>query len=334
MYWITYIPQWATFATLSSVGRGIADLMKLGEGINLTPSVSESFLNGKKKLAQFYISQTFKYWTFFAVPMVFIIATYLPKILAAALDIQGAETYVLATAFIVPWMIYNFQENPTHTADMIIVGASKPTFLMMTRLIEETGKLILMTTWILWLKLPQTYGLDAIVWIISMGIWPAVIGKTIAGWWFINKKIVKVKVPIWQTFIAPLLASLTMVILSLVYLNTVHVFLVGAIGLLPAGVIAVLIAFIGMFGIVYLSAYGFFGGYDTFGFQIFKNAVKISGPSKWLMKIMELFLTLGIKISPLHNRFAIPDREAKLEAYELMEIRDQSDKRMKEENKK
>lgn len=333
MYWITYIPQWATFATISGIGKGIADIMKLGEGINLIPATSESFLNDKYKLAQFYIAQTFKYWTFFAVPMMFIIGAYVPVVLDAALTLEGAENYALAAGFILPWVIFNFQENVTHTADHIIVGASRPNFLMLTRLLEETGKLLLMTTWIVWLQIPQNYGITAVAWIHAMGIWPAVIAKTIAGWWYINKKIVEVKVPVWQTFVAPVLASLCMFGLSMVYLYTLHPLLESAIGVLPAGVITLLVAFLIMFAFVYLGFYGFFGGYDDFGFSVFTQAAEMSGPSKGIMKAIGWLMNLGIKISPLHNRFPIPSKYAELEAYELMWQREIADRKLEIEEK-
>lgn len=329
MYWITYVPQWATFSTLSSIGRAVADLLKLGEGINLVPATSESFLNGKNKLAQFYIAQSFKYWTFFSIPMIFIITAYVPTILHAALLIQGAENYALAVSFIFPWIIYNFQENVTHTADNIIVGASRPNFLMMTRLLEETGKLLLMTTWIVWLQIPQRFGITGVIWVHSMGIWPAVICKTIAGWWFINKKIVKVHVPLWQTFVAPLLASGCMFVFSIIYLNTIHPILESNIGVLPAGIVTALFAFLVMFAFVYLSLYGFFGGFDDFGFKVFKTAGQMSGPSKILMLIIANLVQIGIKISPFHNKHAIPSKFAELEAFELMYQREQADKEMK-----
>ncbi|MHA1340514.1 MAG: hypothetical protein ACTSRZ_09960 [Promethearchaeota archaeon] len=318
MYWITYVPQWATFATLSGIARGIADLMKMGEGINLIPAISESFLNGKKRLAQFYIAQTFKYWTFFAIPMIFIISTYVPVVIHAALYIQGAENYILAASFIFPWMVFNFQENVTHTADHIIVGASRPTFLMITRLLEETGKLLLMTIWIVWLEIPIRQGIMGVAWVHSCGILPAVIGKTVVGWIFIHKKIVKVHFPWWQTFVAPLLASLVMFILSLFYLNLIHPYLETSIGVLPAGIITMLVAFLLMFAFIYLGLYGFFGGFDDFGFQIFYLSAEMAGPSKWLMKSIGAMISIGIKVSPFHNKFPIPSKYAELEAYELM----------------
>jgi len=330
MYWINYVPQWTTFATLSGLARGIADLMKLGEGIDLIPAISESFLNGKNKLAQFYISQTFKYWTFFAVPMAFLITTYVPVLIKAALSIQGAENYILATSFIFPWILFNFQENVTHTADNIIVGASRPNFLMLTRVLEETGKLLLMTLWIVWLKIPIKYGIGGVAWVHAMGIWPAVIAKTIAGWWYINKKIVKVHFPYWQTFFAPFVSSIIMIGLSRLYLILIHPKLESAIGVLPAGVISLIIAFLVLFAFVYLGFYGFFGGFDDFGFQIFRTSAEMAGPSKWLMKSISKIISVGIKISPLHNKFPIPSKYAELEAYELMYKRKFVDSQVKQ----
>nr|MDO8115517.1 hypothetical protein [Candidatus Sigynarchaeota archaeon] len=139
MYFITLVPQYATWAALSGVASGIANLPTMSLSIPLTPAISESFLNGKKNLARFYIAQTWKYYSFFAAPFLVIIGVFLPVILQVALKIQGAENYVLAVPFLLPWVIRHMQQPPTTIADHIIVGASRPTVLSIIRFSEEWG---------------------------------------------------------------------------------------------------------------------------------------------------------------------------------------------------
>nr|MDO8114018.1 hypothetical protein [Candidatus Sigynarchaeota archaeon] len=337
MYFITLVPQYATWAALSGVASGIANLPTMSLSIPLTPAISESFLNGKKNLARFYIAQTWKYYGFFAVPFLVIIGVFLPVILTVVLRIQGAENYVLAVPFLLPWLIRHMQQPPTSTADMIITGASRPTILSIIRFAEECGKLFFQTLWIVWLQLPQKYGLSAIVWIIPCGEMIPICAKTTINWIYIHKKIVSVKIPWWQFLVAPALAGGAMVIVSYLYLvfawpplasGLSDAFNSESTGIIVAGVISVLVALFGLFPF-YLFMYGIFGGFDKFGLQTFKDAIKMSGPSKPLIQWILAFAFLGARISPLHNRFPIPSDLPRKEAVELLILKDITDQRKK-----
>ncbi len=334
MYFITLVPQYATWAALSGVASGIANLPTMSLSIPLTPAISESFLNGKKNLARFYIAQTWKYYSFFAAPFLVIIGVFLPVILQVALKIQGAENYVLAVPFLLPWVIRHMQQPPTSTADMIIVGASKPTVLSIIRFSEECGKLFFQTLWIVWLRLPQQ-NIAHIFWIIPLGEMIPICTKTIINWIYIHKRIVSVHIPKWQFIVAPLLSAGAMILVSLIFLNyawnPLVVSMVDALndvttGTLVAGVIAVAIAIFGLFPF-YLFMYGLVGGFDTFGIQTFKDAIRMSGPSRPFIAWILAFAFFGAKISPLHNKFPIESDLPRKEAIELIiarEITDQS----------
>lgn len=327
LYWINLVPQWTTWTTLSTVASGLANIVTVGSGIQLTSATSESFLNGKKSLAQFYIAQTWKYFTMFAFPLLVIIGVFLPVILSVALSFQGAENYVLAVPFLLPWIVRHLQQPPTSTADMILVGASRPTFLSIIRFCEECLKLFLMTLFIVWLELPQTYGITAIVWLVPCGIYPAILWKTILLWVYIHKRIVPVKIPYWQAFAAPGLASLCMIGVSYLYLGTAWPFLEASVGVIGAGAISLVFALTVLLS-VYFFFYSFFGGWDDFGLRTFREAKAMSGPSKPLITFMGWFLELGVKISPLHGRFPIPAERARKEALELMIAKDEVEGRV------
>ncbi len=67
--------------------------------------------------------------------------------------------------------------------------------------------------------------------------------------------------------------------------------------------------------------YGVFGGWDDHTISVFKEAVEISGPSKFIFNpILKVTLFLGLR-SKLHGKFPIPFEEAVKEAAELMQIR-------------
>ncbi|MHA1730735.1 MAG: hypothetical protein ACTSU5_02275 [Promethearchaeota archaeon] len=325
LYWIYLVPQWTTWIQLSSVASGLASIVTFGSGIQLTSATSESFLNGKKMLAQFYIAQTWKYYTMFAFPILVVIGVFLPVILEVMLSIQGAGNYLLALPFLIPWIVRHMQQPPTSTADMILVGASKPGVLSVIRFVEETLKLLLMTTFIVWLELPNRYGFAAIVWLVPCGIYPAILFKTIYLWFYIHRNIVPVHIPVWQTFVAPTLASACMIGVSYLYLGLAWLPLSAAMGVVAAGGFSIVFALTVLLGI-YFFFYSFFGGWDEFGLRTFRQAKEMSGPSKPLIGLIGAFLEAGVRISPLHDKYPIPSEDARREALELMIAREEVDK--------
>lgn len=338
MYFITLVPQYATWAALAGVASSIGNLPTMSLSIDLVPGISESFLNGKNNLARFYIAQTWKYYGFFAAPFLVIIGVFLPVILQVALRIQGAENYVLAVPFLLPYVIRHMQQPPTTTADQIIVGASRPTVLSIIRFSEECGKLFFQTLWIVWLRLPQQ-DISHIFWIIPLGEMIPICTKTTINWIYIHKRIVSVKVPVWQAFIAPVLAALVMAGVSVLFLIfawppmvTGFVGLVGdeTLGTLIAGAISVLIAILLLFPF-YLFMYGIFGGFDEFGLRTFKESIRMSGPSKALISWILTFAFIGARVSPLHDRFPIESDLPRKEALELIITREINDKRKAQE---
>ncbi|MHA1681549.1 MAG: hypothetical protein ACTSUE_11095, partial [Promethearchaeota archaeon] len=319
LYWIYYVPQYSTWVMLSGVAAGLAQVVQWGE-LDLVPAISESFLNGKKKLVQFYIAQSWRWSFYLAVPLIMILLTYLPLILNVALAVADVSVYLLAVPFIFPWIITKMLEPISRFADQIIIGASRPRFITFIKLIEEGGKLFFMTLWIPWLKVTDG-GLDAIVWVMPLGIFPPMLFKTVACWYYIHTRLVRVKFPWGQALLAPVLSSGFIWVVSWLYANVLWNPLLNLVGLIPAALITVLWMLVGTLGI-YMLAYGFFGGFDDFGLKVMKEATEMSGPSKPLIKFLFAFLQLGVKISPLHNKFPIPSEKAHEEALELMLIRE------------
>jgi len=88
-----------------------------------------------------------------------------------------------------------------------------------------------------------------------------------------------------------------------------------------AGGISILFAFIGCAMVIFFPLYSAFGGWDKNTMAIFDEAVKISGPSRFLFLPINKTSHFFEKISPLHNRFPIPYEEALVEADELMKER-------------
>ncbi len=325
LYWIELVPQYSTWIQLSGVAAGIANVVQWGTGIEMVPAISESFLNGKTELAQFYTAQSWKWNFFLAFPLTVMLAAYLPIVLTVALSFTGTESYLLAVDFLLPMIIMKFLEPISRFADMIITGASRPKFFAYIRVLEEIGKLIVMS-----LIIPVWHwtegGFSVIVWVLPMGTFLPTLLKTIACWMYIHKKIFAIKFPYGQALIAPGLASGIIIGISFLYRGLVWPTLADAIGIIGAALVTVLWMLVGTFAI-YMFFYAFFGGFDDMSLRIFKEAVEISGPSKPLMKFLLFFVKLGVKVSPLHNKFPIPSEMARQQALELMVIREAAQKK-------
>jgi hypothetical protein len=137
----------------------------------------------------------------------------------------------------------------------------------------------------------------------------------------------------YQSFIAPIPPAIMYGIIGNLWV--VHVFPVltnafggGETGMIIAAIITVLFAI--LFGLFFFTMYGVFGGWDDHTIGVFKEAVEISSPSKFLFNpILKVTLFLGLR-SNLHGKFPIPHEEAVKEAAELMQIRHIKDALVKE----
>ncbi|MHA1732998.1 MAG: hypothetical protein ACTSU5_13710 [Promethearchaeota archaeon] len=326
LYWINLVPQYSTWIQLSGIAAGIANIVQWGTGLELVPAISESFLNDKKKLAQFYVAQSWRWNFFLAFPLVTMLAAYLPIVLSVALNFGGAENYLLAVPFIVPWLVAKFLEPIAQFADKIIVGASKPRFLTYSRVGEEIGKLVVMTLFIPVWHLTSA-GFATIVWLLPLGTFIPTLVKTIASWIYVHKRIIPASFPWGQALLAPLASSGAVFGVSRLYIAFAWPVIASSVGIVVGAALTIVWMLVGTFSI-YMFFYGFFGGFDDFGLKTFHEAVEISGPSRPLMKFIGFFLDLGAGISPLHNRFPIPSEDARREALELMAIRQENDERI------
>ena len=333
LYWIMLVPQYSTWSQMNGIAGGIANVVTWGTGLQLVPAIAEAFLNNKKELAQYYIAQSWRWNFFLAFPLLTMLGVYLPVILLVLLKIVNLPIYIVAMNFLVGCLIAKFIDPISSFADQIIVASNNQKFLMYARTCEELGKLTLLTLFIPVLHLTNL-GLSSIMWILPLGTYPATIVKAAVCWWYVNKKIVPIKFPYGQALIAPLLSSAAVLGVSFLYLNTawpaLQVYFVASLGefmgLLAAAIVTVVWMLIGTFA-VYMFFYGFFGGFDAAGLQVFDEAVDISGPSKNLMRFLRFFVRMGVKVSPFFGKFTIEADVAHRQAFELMVQRDETDER-------
>ncbi|MHA1339029.1 MAG: hypothetical protein ACTSRZ_03430 [Promethearchaeota archaeon] len=328
--WYEAVPAYLTLQTLNATADELANITKRSEGINLKGGLSESFNNKRPALTQYYIAQIFKWYGFFTTGIGIIVLTFFPALMEVIFSGHDLETYLLAIPFILP--------NVLHTILVEGLEGSSKQILDMTNLqwirsLLDIGHNIatLITTYI-YLEvthIPQKYGIAAMIWIMPMGNFIADFGFMLIRWIIINKKVVKLNIPIWQSFIAPLPPAIITFIIGKLWVLFIHPIIIESLGLYIGGVITLLFAFIGCFLFTFITLYSYFGGWDDYGLNVFYEAVKISGPSRIFFVPIAKMSGLLTKISPLHNKFPIPYEKAERARFELMIIRERNDEMLK-----
>ncbi|MBD3353596.1 MAG: hypothetical protein GF364_19085 [Candidatus Lokiarchaeota archaeon] len=317
-WWYDAVPAYAALRTLNNLADDLVNMIRQGEGINIKAAISEAYNNDKKDLTRFYMAQQWKWYGFFMYGIGFIIITFFPILLETLLSVSDAENYLLAIPFIIPNVIHTLIESPSSNADNIIYGCSHPLFVSIKKVLVTASGFFFSSLWLIRLEIPQTYGIPAVIWILPMGNFLAELIGVLVSWVYIHKKIVSVHIPVWQCFVAPLFPSLIVAGVGGIYRNTIYILLFNSVGSIPTAVVSILFAFVGCFMFIYLPFYTYFGGWDDYGLEMFREAVSISGPSRiFFVPIYKLSIWLADK-SPLHNKYPIPWKGADRNSLELM----------------
>ena len=317
-FWLTEVPQYTSFVALASFASTFSGLV--ATSLDLGGAISESYMNGKKKLTQYFIGESCKFIGFIQVLIISVLMVVV-IVLEEVLIFLGLTHYVLSVAFVIPKIIREIQQPYNNISEATITQTNHPTINFWMHMIENFFVLVCWVLWFWVFRLPQTYGFVAIVWLIPCGDLPAIVIKVILNFYYVNKKIVRVKIPVWQTWIAPAISAL--INYGFTYLIYLFIFipLNQTYGMIPALITMIVLGVVILPVFVYTPLTVFFGGWDEESLATMKRAVKISGPSKFLTVPMYKILELMVKISPLHNKFVFDATEAIKEARELMEIK-------------
>ncbi len=329
--WLDLVPAYATMVTLNTLADDIANISKRSEGINTKGAFAEALNNNKMKLSQYYIANTFKYYGFFTVGIACLVIGYFPTILTVMLVFGGATNYLIAIPFIVPNIIRTLWEQPEGEADKILVMAHKPIFKTTIDMVRLVLSYVFTYLYLYVWRWPQIYGITAMIWIIPMGMVVPDLIKFVAYWWYINRYICKIKIAWWQSFVAPLIPGGLTLAEGLVW--GTYVFPSLSLAITPIGAVIVSVLFAFAVGLIFnfIILYGAFGGWDNHTLAVFKEAVYISGPSRFLFIPVYKMTAALVKISPLHNRFPMDHEDAEREMIELMIQRQKNQDRVMQE---
>jgi len=193
-------------------------------------------------------------------------------------------------------------------------GVGRPEYNILLMVFEQGSRLFFL--WFFLVVIPSSW----LALVLSTGIGWVV--KFIVGNLLLYFKVLKFKINVWQTFIAPLLASMIEALYVLAIMTYVFPQLASLISneTLAAILMLILGIFTGPF-IVFFPVFAFLGGWDDNALVILERAIKLSGPSKPIILYIQ-FVSLKItKISPLHNRFPVDYTGGEEEIEELMKER-------------
>ena len=277
--------------------------------IQIGPSISEAYLNGKKKLTAYYIASAYRWTTamgFFMVGLLFGGATML--------GIIAGSNFFLTASIIQVAIFFKICDMFQGLHDTIFTAAGKAEYNIILITIEQAVRVFLLYAFIVWFPI----GWLALV--LSQGIGWSV--KWIVGLILFNIKFFRTRtISLWQTFVAPTIAAVVEAIYIQLMVTYLYPVLADVVGKVPAAVIGIVIGiFTGPF-FIYFPVYSFFGGWDNGTIKVAEQAAAMSGPSKFLVNIIVKLSKVITKISPLHNKFKIDDTGVEAEIAELMAIR-------------
>ncbi len=149
---------------------------------------------------------------------------------------------------------------------------------------------------------------------------PTTIIKALIDYGSAHKNIVKIKIPLWQTFGASGISSAVLIGLGMLFYNYIYLPGFGIIGFYPVFGLCI-VFFIMLLLLVYYPLTALLGGWDDENLEAFHKAAKLSGPSKFIVWPLYRIVDAICKHSPLHNKFRMSSEEAFKEAEELLQLK-------------
>jgi hypothetical protein len=221
-------------------------------------------------------------------------------------------------------MVREIQQPYNNFAETTTTGTGHINFQTAIDIYEAIAAIISFFVFIVWLRLPQQFGLIAIAWLIPCAELPAIVSKVLLTYIYIHFKVMKLKIPVYQGFVAPLIVTGIISLTGVFYVEFIFYPVNETFGMLAA-LIPTVIIFILIFPFfVYFPLTGLFGAWDNSSLEILRRATKMSGIGKIFSLPMYKLLALITSRCRLHGKFSIDDSEALKEAKELMKIKQEN----------
>ncbi|MHA1370798.1 MAG: hypothetical protein ACTSRA_13940 [Promethearchaeota archaeon] len=318
--WLTYVPHYSTFLMLSSIGGSIAGIMDWFGTPSITALISESYLNNKNRLSQYYIGQIVRFHTLlkgFFIPIIIVISTVMPIAWVAL----GMNNYLLASPFIIPTMIVLAFNSFAGIPGQVLYGANRPNFAVITGFINTIANTVMIYLYLAVLRIPDIYGFTGFVFVYKLGGLPISLFFVSISYIYIDRKLMKIKIPWKQIIIGIALPSFITFILTWIgktlvfdtlYGMNVNFFLTAVISILMIGFIMIF---------CYFPLTMILGGWDRVNLEEFRKTAQMSGPSKLIVQPLYRMLKSASQKSPLHDKFGMKMEEVIQDALDLLEIK-------------
>ncbi|MHA1339803.1 MAG: hypothetical protein ACTSRZ_06660 [Promethearchaeota archaeon] len=309
---IIWVPNYISILGYIEIAKTIANYVTTH--YNFSALMSEAYNNGKKKLTQYIIERYFQHWLYLAFFLTIEISIMIPPILEYFGGDWGRAAWIIPIYVIPRLMVV-----PPVMGAEILQACDKPMYRTYGIISEKITKMLCVFLFLSPSGLASVFGENAIIILYALHDIPAYIVITLTEFLLIHYKIVPVKINIWQTFIAGPIASLPVIPINLAMLKILNIVWNNSTSLtIPFSLVGIyLFILLFIFPMIMFFIYGLLGGWDETAIEEFKNAIELSGPSKFIVKIYFKLTKKGHDISPIRNKFATPSKEAYEEIKEL-----------------
>ncbi|MHA1681845.1 MAG: hypothetical protein ACTSUE_12615 [Promethearchaeota archaeon] len=325
--WLLYMPHYTTLITLASIGGSLAGAFTWFGIPSITPLVSESYLNNKPRLTQYYTGQMIRFFVLLQC-LYWPILVMIYFIMPVAWEAMGMQYYLLGTHFIFPEMVMIVFNQHAGIPGQLMYGANKPNVGVILGMINAVLNSVLLAVYLIPLGLPQS-SIPAFAWIYRCGGMPVSIIITIISYRYVDRKIVKIKVP-WGQVVAIILSSLVMlgimVFLKQFLFDPLETFFGFYVAVAPT----VAVAFAGVV-FIYVPLTGYLGAWDDINLKEFRKTAIMSGPSKIFTIPIYIIVKWACKRSPFHNRFQMSSEGIEADALDLLEKKRENREKLKHE---
>ena len=305
---IAYLPNYSAILGMFLLGNMLSQMITTF-ALNISPPIAESYLNGKKRLSANYIVRGYRWNGITGGFMVGLLIAGAPM-----LGIVAGENFGYAIVQIIQSLVFfRFAEIFSTFHDRIFTGVGKPHYNIFLIAVEQGTRITLLIITLILLNL----GWFSLV--VSQGFgWVA---KWIAGFVVLNWKILKVRINVYQTFVATILAATVEAIYITFGIEFLHPLLSLAVGDTVAAILLVLFGVLTGPFFVFFPVYSLLGGWDDESIRIVKRAADMAGPSKGMVNIIAKISIKLSHITPLYNKFPIDNTGVKEEIEDLMKTR-------------
>jgi hypothetical protein len=326
-WYVDAIPGLATWEALSGAAAGIAGVVGTFGSFSLTSSIAESYSNGKKELAEWYVTTNIKWRYFFTTAFVVGVISALPYIEIFINMEDSLAYYQSAMIFFFPHLVVKFLDPFKQLPDYIFHGAMYITQFNILRIVEEVIEVFFVWLWLFPLNV-QEMGTFGIIFLVGLKTRVSVFVKTVMAYIYIQRKIMKIRVAWYSSIIIPFIAASPIFIFSQVWLNTAFYPILNSLGLYVAIILTLVMLIFVCVLFVYMPLTGVLGWWSDYELFIFRKAVALSGPSKPIFKTCYRTIEVGIKYGKkfgTHGKHSIDHELPHKQIRELLELKRSAD---------